>query len=551
MINQIKAIGLFFIFSIFLFSKPTFAQEETQAPADSVSVEAPEAFPVLIGTDTLFLILAPYGPVTTQERAEAVTNRLERLIDTEEELDSMAFSLTEDGEDLLFMYKEDILMALTPEDVELSGKSKEELSAEYLEIFRLEVAELADEQSLIKQLTRGGIFVGILVFLLIIVRILNTQINRIIDKAKIRFEKYVPTIQIRNYKLLTQENSLKAAEIILKILKIGFLLIFINIALPLSLRVFPTTQGLGQTLLGYIIDPLVYMGEGFIGYIPELFTIAVIIVVTRFIVRGLEFFAEEIQHSRLKLAGFYPEWAIPTFNLVKLVLYVFSFIVIFPYLPGSDSPAFQGVSVFLGILISLGSTSAISNIIAGLVIIYMRAFKKGDRVKIGETVGDVIEKTMLVTRVKTIKNEEVTIPNATILAGNTINYSVENNGPGLILNSSVTIGYDVPWRKVHEMLIEAASKAKMAELEPKPFVLQTSLDDFYVSYQINVYTKTPKKSAVIYSSLHANIQDVFAREGVEIMSPHYRENRDGAPTIPPVHVENPADDKPKKPNLPG
>lgn len=506
---------------------------------DSVALNVPKGYPVLLDSDTLLFIAVPTGPVSAEERAIAVTNRLIALMDQEEIIDDLLFEKLTYKDGYYLQYGSQILMAVTAEDIEFAGRGGEVLSEEYLTIFKQKIPSHAEDRSLLNQITRGGIFVGVLVVLLLFVRLLNGLLNKLIDKLKFVIEKKIPEIKIKNYHVLTRENSIRVTSFILKVIKVFFLLILVNIALPLLLRIFPSTEGIGETILGYIMDPLLYMGKAFIGYIPELFTIAVIITVARFIVKGLEFFAKEITRERLKLPGFYPEWAIPTFNLIKVILYAFSFIVIFPYLPGSDSPAFQGVSVFLGVLISLGSTSAISNIIAGLVIIYMRAFKKGDRVKIGAIVGDVIEKSMLVTRIKTIKNEEVTIPNATILTGNTINYSVEDSGPGLILNSAVTIGYDVPWRKVHELLISAAKRTNLVLAEPKPFVLQTSLDDFYVSYQINAYTKTPKKSAVIYSDLHSNIQDAFAEGEVEIMSPHYRENREGTLTIPPVHIPNP------------
>jgi small-conductance mechanosensitive channel len=203
------------------------------------------------------------------------------------------------------------------------------------------------------------------------------------------------------------------------------------------------------------------------------------------------------------------------------------FIVIFPYLPGSDSTVFKGVSVFLGVLFSFGSAGSLSNIIAGLVITYMRLFKIGDRVKIGEVVGDVIEKTLLVTRVRTIKNEIISIPNSSIMNSHTLNYSSDAPENGLILHSTVTIGYDVPWKEIHQYLIDSALRTNHIEKDPKPFVLQTSLDDFYVSYQINAYTKTPNKQALIYSELHQNIQDTCNENSIEIMSPHFRGVRDG------------------------
>ncbi|MDO8951836.1 MAG: mechanosensitive ion channel family protein, partial [Draconibacterium sp.] len=221
-------------------------------------------------------------------------------------------------------------------------------------------------------------------------------------------------------------------------------------------------------------------------------------------------------------------------SIVKFLLYAFMFVLIFPFLPGSDSNIFKGVSVFIGVLFSLGSTSAIANVVAGLVITYMRPFKIGDRIKIGDVTGDVIEKSLLVTRLKTPKNEEITIPNSAVLSGNTTNYSTMARNEGLIVHTTVTIGYDVPWKNMYQALLNAADRTDMILKEPKPFVLQTSLDDFYVAYQINGYTRDANLQARIYSSLHQHIQDCCSEMGIEILSPHYRAARDGNATTIPV-----------------
>jgi small-conductance mechanosensitive channel len=202
-------------------------------------------------------------------------------------------------------------------------------------------------------------------------------------------------------------------------------------------------------------------------------------------------------------------------------------VVIFPYLPGSDSKIFQGVTVFLGVLFSFGSSSAISNMVAGLVITYMRPFKIGDRVKVGEITGDVVEKNLLITRIRTIKNEDITVPNSTILGGAVINYTTSSKNLGLILHTSITIGYDARWSIIHGLMIDAALATEGIMAEPKPFILQTDLNDFNVTYQVNAYTSQSHKMAVIYSNLHQNIQDKFNEAGVEIMSPHYTALRDG------------------------
>ncbi len=255
----------------------------------------------------------------------------------------------------------------------------------------------------------------------------------------------------------------------------------------------------------------------------------------RYVLKGINFLKIEIEKGALKLPGFYPDWAQPTFQIIKVLLYAFMFIVIFPYLPGSDSPVFKGVSVFLGVLFTFGSSGSLSNVIAGLVLTYMRAFKIGDRVKIGDTTGDIIEKSLLVTRIRTIKNEIISIPNTNVMNSYTTNYSSDASENGLIVHTTVTIGYDVPWKNIHQALLEAASRTKHLLKEPKAFVLQISLDDFYVTYEINAYTREAHKQAFIYSHLHQNIQDCCNEAGIEILSPHYRAARDGNTTTIPTN----------------
>ncbi|MCW8981206.1 MAG: mechanosensitive ion channel family protein, partial [Altibacter sp.] len=297
--------------------------------------------------------------------------------------------------------------------------------------------------------------------------------------------------------------------------------------------IFPWTQNFADTLFGYVFNPVKKILLSFWNYLPNLITIIVIVIVFRYVLKAIHFLKSEIEKENLKIPGFYSDWATPTYQLVRIIVIAFMIVVIFPYLPGSDSPIFKGVSVFLGFLFTFGSAGSLSNIIAGLVLTYMRLFKIGDRVKIGDVFGDVIEKSTLVTRVRTIKNEIISIPNSTVMNSHTINYSSDAPEKGLIIHSTVTIGYDVPWKDMHEALIEAASRTEYVLQDPPPFVLQTSLDDFYVSYQINAYIREPNKQASIYSNLHQNIQDVCNENSIEILSPHYRAARDGNMTTIP------------------
>jgi len=301
----------------------------------------------------------------------------------------------------------------------------------------------------------------------------------------------------------------------------------------LDLISFGTPIFIFYRLFGYVLMPFKTIFSGIIGFIPNLITIVVIILVFRYLIKGLRFLTEEIDKGRLTFKGFYPDWAYPTFNIVKILLYAFIFIVIYHYLPGNESPVFRGVSVFVGIIFTLGSSSLIGNVVSGLVLTYMRPFKVGDRIKIGDLTGDVMEKTPFVTRIRTPKNEEVTIPNSSIMSAQTFNYSQSARTYGLILHTTAGLGYDTPWRKVHELLLEAAKRTPDVLENPRPFILQTALNDFYVNYQLNVYVADAGKMAQIYSDMHQNIQDVFNEAGIELMSPHYQAYRDGGHiTIP-------------------
>ncbi|MEO5892466.1 MAG: mechanosensitive ion channel family protein [Ferruginibacter sp.] len=345
---------------------------------------------------------------------------------------------------------------------------------------------------------------------------------------------YAKGIHIKSYELLNAQNELNFFKSALTVLMWIVILLVVYLALPILFGIFPFTKDVSDTLLDYFLNPLKRIGNAVWDYIPDLMTIIVLVIVFRYVLRFFRFLKIEIEKGKLTLPGFYADWANPTYQIVRVLVLAFMLIVIFPYLPGSDTGVFKGVSVFMGVLFTFGSAGALGNVVAGLVMTYMRAFKIGDRVKIGDVTGDVIEKTLLVTRVRTIKNEIISIPNSEVMNNPTINFSSDAPVNGLILHTTVTIGYDVPWREVHHLLMEAASMTAMVETEPKPFVLQTSLDDYYVSYQVNAFTKEPNKQAAIYSALHANIQDNFNKAGIEIMSPHYKALRDGNTTTIPA-----------------
>ena len=295
------------------------------------------------------------------------------------------------------------------------------------------------------------------------------------------------------------------------------------------------TLQLAAHMITLFIAALDYVVSAFMGYLPNLVTIIVIVLVARYLIRIIGLVFEGLRSRRINLKNFYPEWAETSFSLIKLMIYVLTAVIVFPYLPGSSSPAFQGISIFVGVLVSLGSTTAVANVIAGIVLTYTRAFTEGDQVEVGGTRGRVVERSTFVTRIQSLKNVIVSIPNSMVLSNNIINYSKNLGQTGLLVHTTITIGYDVPWQTVNELLIAAARKTDNIVDQPEPFVLQTSLDDNYVSYEINGWTRKAEELPKIYSNLHANILDEFHGHRVEITSPAFRAIREGgASTIPEV-----------------
>lgn len=344
----------------------------------------------------------------------------------------------------------------------------------------------------------------------------------------------ISALKIQSYEVLSADRITDILKGSVKFLRIVALILTLYVAVPVILSLFPWTRNWVSYLLPYMMAPVYRIFWGFVAFLPNLLSIIIIVIATRYVLRFVAAVAAEVKRETIVFPSFHSEWADPTAKLLSFLIIVFAIVLISPYLPGFGSPAFQGISIFLGVLLSLGSTAAIANIVAGTALTYVRAFKIGDRVQIADAVGDVVEKTLLVTRVRTIKNVEITIPNALVLGSQIINFSALAQERGLILHTKVTIGYDAPWRRVHELLIGAGKATANVAAEPPPFVIQTSLDDFSIGYELNVYTQAPSRSLEILSQLHQNIQDRFNEAGIEIMSPRFSALRDGNPPAMPA-----------------
>ena len=484
---------------------------QQRARIDSLRQFTP-GVPVVVEGDTLFYLYTKRGGYTPLQRAEMIDAAIMQL--------GKRFTLHPDSvyiesSDIVtdLMYGNKVIASFTDQDGLWEGRSREQLATDKRKIVVQKLKELKEEHSLWQLGKR------ILYFVLVLAGqyLLFWLTGWLFRKLKVRIQKLKDTrlkpISIQNYELLDTQRQVNLLIFLSNLLRYVIMLLQLLITVPL------------------------------VDYIPNLFAILIICFAVKYLVRLVHYLSREVEAGRLKFGGFYPDWAMPTYHIIRFLLYAFMIAMIYPYLPGAKNGVFQGISVFVGLIISLGSSTVIGNVIAGLVITYMRPFKLGDRIQLNDTTGNVIEKTPLVTRIKTPKNEVVTIPNSFIMSSHTVNYSASAREYGLIIHSEVTIGYDAPWRQVHQLLMEAALNTPGVIDDPRPFVLETSLSDWYPVYQINAYIREADKLAQIYSDLHQNIQDRFNEAGVEIMSPHYMAMRDGNESTIPKDDLRPKTDK--------
>jgi len=482
-------------------------------------------FPVIYKMDTLFGIAAADGDLSAKERAEKITKRIKVLgKDYNESKDSIY--LREGKAFVDVMYNHELAFSIIKADADAKGTSIGKLAKETRDIFAEALYKHKYHLSAMEWAKRVLFTFLSLIVLIVLLWVIKFLFNKL-DKRLMKFDRSLLKKRNNLFKYFIPKNTKNIFVFISHSVKVVLIIVLLFVYLPLLFGFLPWTQGLVEVFYGYIETPILFAVHGFINFIPHLFFIVIILYITRYFVRVMHDMFDDIDEEKLKFKNFPRDWAVPTRKLFTVILYAFGAVMIFPHLPGSDSPAFKGVSLFLGVLFSLGSTSAIANMVAGIVITYMRPFQIGDRVEVMGVVGNVVDKTLLITRIRTAKNEDVTIPNAAVISNHLINFSANASDTGLILHTEITIGYDVPWRDIEKYLLKAAKGTKLLQRDPKPFVLQTSLDDNYVTYELNVYTKQPKKTPAIMSDLNSNILDVFDEVGIEILSPKYVASRDG------------------------
>lgn len=493
--------------------------------------------PLIIENDTLLILYARSGGMLPEARVQAAKEVIEELGHRLTfKADTLYVFESEFSSDIMAGNR--VILSITETDALWQGKPRSELAGEYTTIIQEEIGELHKRYGLQKKLLRLCLALLIITVQLLLFKLTAWLFTRWRFKVMRKIMRIVKPIQIKDYELLNAHRQGRSLMFFYKMLHYLAILVQLFISVPMLFSIFPETETITYTVLGYIWDPIKDIFNSLIGFLPNLFKIIIIILCFRYLVRGLKYFAGEISSGRLQINGFYPDWAAPTFYILRVLCYALMLVMIWPLLPNSNSAVFQGVSVFMGLIVSLGSSSIISNVMAGMVMTYMRPFRIGDYIKVGDIVGEVIEKNVLVTRIRTRKNELVTIQNSNMLSAQTSNYTEAAKTYGIIVHTKVTIGYDVPWQLIKQIMESAALDTPGIKKNPKPFMMTTALDDFYVEYEINAYTDNSATLPRIYSELHQNLLKRFFEAGVEIMSPHIYARRDGIDTQMPADYLN-------------
>ena len=536
--SLLKVVALLFVLN--LVTLPAFAWQNEQ---ESESAQPVQSYPVIVDGYELFRIRQNLGAVSAEERARRISAGLQDLARAQD-FDPKKISANEEGGVATVRYGDQLVVTINDAEAHGSGLPRKALAIQYAKLLQDRMPEI-HLQHRPRYLWRAAIYVAITVLVyLIVVWILvwtTRWLLRVLESsAAARFKG----IKIQQSEIMAGKRLADLLASVVRTVRILVIAVLTFATLAKAFSFFPWTREHGERLLGYILAPLVGLGRAVLNYLPKAFYIFVIVLVLHFVLRFIHIIAVEVERGRIRFSGFYPEWVQPTYKIIRVLVYAFGAVMIYPYMPGESSPAFKGISVFIGVLFSLGSTSAVANFVAGVILIYTRGFRVGDWVTIGDNTGEVVQMSMLATHIRTIRNEEITVPNSVVLGSFVTNFSLQAKEQGVVLHTSVTIGYDAPWRTIHKLLIDAALKTKHILHEPAPFVLQADLQDSYVKYEINAYTDHPLLMPYIYSDLHANIQDSFYEAGVEIMSPIFHALRDGNRTaIPDMYL--PRDYQPK------
>ena len=502
------------------------ARETPDAQGEAKTVSAP----VTVDGEILFRVRGVTA-IPADVRARQISERIAAIAaDPSIPLDALRIVEVEGRSDLLA--GEHRIATVVDADADVEDVGRRTLALANLSRIREAIEAYRQDrgsQGLWQAATRSGVATIALAIAALLAMVLGRRMRDAVDR---RYERRIRSISIQSLELVQAERIHAAVHGMVDGLRA---VVVVGLAVAWAsyvLTQFPWTRSAGRAVVQMFTSPLRWLGASFLDALPDLVFLVVLIVVIRYALKVLLLFFGAVERGTVKLGKFDPEWTWPTYRVVRLLVIALALAVAFPYIPGSNSEAFRGISIFLGVVFSLGASGVVGNVIAGYSMIYRRTFRIGDRVKIRDVVGDVTEMRLQVTHLRTTKNEEVIVPNSQILDGEVVNYSSYAREGKLILHATVGINYAVPWRQVEAMLVLAAGRTEGLLREPAPFVNQKALGDFAVTYEINVYCGDARAMARLYTALYRNILDVFNEYGVQIMTPAYEGDPERPKLVP-------------------
>jgi small-conductance mechanosensitive channel len=497
-----------------------------QTPGTDQDVET--TAPVVLDGYTLFQVRGARS-YPAERRAGEIADRIARVAaDGRIPVDSLLVRETPVAS--LVVVEDRLLVGVLDADAELEGIARQVVA----EAFRRRIGEAIRQfrhEREARVLWSGAERALLATLALAVALWLGVRARRRMDAVlERRYRQRIHDFQVRSIPLVRAEQLWRLGKRILTVVAVLLAATALYFYLEYVLVLFPWTRALGFGLTAMLLRPVSTLVQGALHYVPNIIFLVVLAIVIRWLLAFIHVIFRQLADGSLSLAGFEQEWAIPTERIVRLLVFGFALVVAYPYIPGSGTEAFKGLSIMFGLLFSIGSSSVIGNLVAGQSLAFRRAFRVGDRIRVGEHVGEVTKTSLLTTFMRSAKNEQIVIPNSLVLNAEVINYSTLAAAGGVIVHTTVGIGYETPWRQVEAMLLEAAARTPGLLREPQPFVLQRGLGDFAITYEINVYTDDALAMLRLASALHRNILDIFNEYGVQIMTPAY----EGDPDVPKV-----------------
>jgi small-conductance mechanosensitive channel len=495
------------------------------AGMESVAAAEESSSRVVLDGKPLFLVPSSQRSHTRQERAQKVSEEIQAVAgDRSLSLDRLRLREVPALEETEIVAGNKVIISVSEQDAQTVGKGRGIIARQYLEVIKDALATHRQEYSprnMLEGAAKSGAATLVLVFGL---RILN-WLYRLLRFRTDKFYGFpLPTIRLGRREVINPEQIKQLTGRLMMILRMVLSLGLLSVYLNFVLASFPQTRSISVGILASVLSAVGQLFKGFFSYLPKLIFLVVLAWITFYACKLVRFVFKEIEEGGIVIRGFEPDWVIPTSRIAYFLLFVFVGIVAFPYLPGAGSDAFQGISIFLGILISLGSSTAITNMISGILLTYTRAFRIGDKITVSDVTGIVVEKGLMVTRLLTDVNHYVSIPNGTVMASNVINYRIESQKeqglhPPPMLSLLVNLPFALPWRQAHQFILEAARQSDLLLRDPPPLVLHHAFHPTHVTYEMTAATNNYNDEAVIRSQLLQGIRERCEREGISLLIP--------------------------------